>query len=151
MGYRNVIVATDGSETAEIAVREAAKMAKAFDARLVVVTAFASDPAAEARAKADAPEELQWMATDAATADERANRGRAIAKQEGVKKVSISSIKIKDDPAASIINAAESSGGDLIVVGSKGMTSASRFISGNVPNRITHHAPCDVLVVHTAP
>ena len=40
---------------------------------------------------------------------------------------------------------------DVIVVGSKGMTSAKRFVLGNVPNKVSHHAPCDVVIVHTAP
>ena len=35
----------------------------------------------------------------------------------------------------------------LIVVGNKGMTGAKRFFLGAVPNKISHHAPCDVLVV----
>jgi len=54
------------------------------------------------------------------------------------------------DPAEMLIDTAENSGGDLIVVGSKGMTSAKRFILGNVPNKVSHHAPCDVVIVHTA-
>ena len=39
----------------------------------------------------------------------------------------------------------------VIVVGSKGMTSAKRFVLGSVPNKVSHHAPCDVVIVHTAP
>ncbi len=148
MGYRNVVVGTDGSETAEMAVRDAARMAVSFGARLTIVTAFAPNPAAESRAKAEAPADVQWAITDAATADEKATRGRQIAQAEGVTDVRIKTET--GDAAAAIIDAAESTGGDLIVVGSKGMASASRFVLGNVPNKVSHHAPCDVLIVHTA-
>jgi nucleotide-binding universal stress UspA family protein len=55
----------------------------------------------------------------------------------------------KGDPAEMLIEAAEDTGGDLIVVGSKGMASATRFVLGSVPNKVSHHAPCDVIIVHT--
>ena len=38
----------------------------------------------------------------------------------------------------------------LLVVGSVGMSGARRFLLGSVPNKVSHHAPCDVLIVHTA-
>ena len=149
LGYRNVVVGTDGSETAERAVREAARVASAFGARLTIVTAFSRNPAAEARAQSDVPEDLQWAITDVHAADERAARGRTIAHAEGVTDVRIKTEP--GDPATAIVEAAESTGGDLIVVGSKGMTSPTRFVLGNVPNKVSHHAPCDLLIVHTAP
>ena len=54
------------------------------------------------------------------------------------------------DPAEMLVETAEDTGADLIVVGSKGMASATRFVLGNVPNKVSHHAPCDVMIVHTA-
>ena len=39
----------------------------------------------------------------------------------------------------------------MIVVGSKGMHSAKRFVLGNVPNKVSHHARCNVLIVATDP
>lgn len=149
MGYRNVVVGTDGSVTAERAVREAARVAASFGARLTIVTAFSPNPAAEARARAEAPDDVQWAVTDAASADERAERGRAIARETGVRDVRI--VTESGDPASAILEATESTGGDLIVVGSKGMASPARFVLGNVPNKVSHHAPCDVLIVHTVP
>ncbi len=37
---------------------------------------------------------------------------------------------------------------DLIVVGNKGMQGGRRFL-GSVPNTVSHHAPCSVLIVDT--
>jgi Rieske Fe-S protein len=39
-------------------------------------------------------------------------------------------------------------GHDLVVVG-KGMTGALRFLLGVVPDKVSHLAPCDVLIVNT--
>lgn len=149
MPYRNVVVGTDGSETAELAVRHAAELAKAFGARLTVVTAFTPRPEDEARRLQEAPEDVRWAITDATSADEHARRARTVAREIGVDDVVLR--VDTGEPAALLIDAADDSGGDVIVVGSKGMTSAKRFVLGSVPNKVSHHAPCDVVIVHTAP
>jgi nucleotide-binding universal stress UspA family protein len=148
MPYRNVIVGTDGSDTAEVAVRHAAELAKAYGARLTIVTAFAPDPEEEAKRLEEAPPDVRWAITDATSADERAHKGRAIARAVGVDDVVV--VVDSGDPASLLIDAADDTGGDVIVVGSRGMTGAKRFILGSVPNRVSHHAPCDVIIVHTA-
>jgi nucleotide-binding universal stress UspA family protein len=51
------------------------------------------------------------------------------------------------DPAAALLDVAEERRADLIVVANKGMTGAERFLLGSVPNKVTHHAPCAVLVI----
>ena len=147
MPYRNVVVGTDGSETATEAVRHAARLAKANGARLTVVTAFVPHQEETARARSEAPEEIKWRITESAEADEKAGAAKHIAAEEGATNVHVRSAP--GDPAAALIEVAEDTGADVIVVGSRGMSSASRFLLGNVPNKISHHAPCDVLIVHT--
>ena len=51
------------------------------------------------------------------------------------------------DAADAILDVAEEQAADLIVVGNKGMTGATRFLLGSVPNKVSHHAPCSVLIV----
>ena len=53
------------------------------------------------------------------------------------------------DPADAILDVAEERGSDLIVIGNKGMTGAKRFLLGSVPNKVSHHAPCSVLIIRT--
>jgi nucleotide-binding universal stress UspA family protein len=53
------------------------------------------------------------------------------------------------DAADAILDVAEEQRVNLIVVGNKGMTGATRFLLGSVPNKISHHAPCSVLIVRT--
>ena len=53
------------------------------------------------------------------------------------------------DPADAILDVAEERKADLIIVGNKGMTGAKRFLLGSVPNKVSHHAPCSVLIIRT--
>ena len=46
-------------------------------------------------------------------------------------------------------HAAEEVGADLIIVGNKGMSGAKRFLLGSVPNKVSHHAPCSVMIIRT--
>lgn len=147
MTYRQVVVGTDGSATAEDAVRTAAGMAAAFGARLTVVTAFAHDPDAEAELQASVPEDVRWALTDRTQAEEKAQHGRALAKEAGATDVVVATDE--GPPADVLLAVATDVGADLLVVGSRGMTGASRFVLGSVANTVSHHAPCDVLVVHT--
>jgi nucleotide-binding universal stress UspA family protein len=130
-GYRHVVVGTDGSESAGLAVVHAAQLAGALGAKLTVVMAYAGDGDAA---------DVAVVAVGAA---------RTLAMAEGA--IDVDVFVEPGDPADVVIGAAESRGGDVIVVGSKGMTTAKRFLLGNVPNKISHHAPCDVIIVRTAP
>ena len=53
------------------------------------------------------------------------------------------------DPADAILSVADEVEADLIVVGNKGMTGARRFLLGSVPNKVSHHAACSVIIVRT--
>jgi nucleotide-binding universal stress UspA family protein len=147
MAYASIVVGTDGSPTAERAVAHAASMAKADGARVVIVTAFTQGGADRIEGADSIPDDLRFALTDRVQAEERAERGRAIAKDAGVDKVVVQAID--GEPANVLLEAAKDFDADLIVVGSKGLTSAAHFILGSVAASVAHHAPCDVLVAHT--
>jgi nucleotide-binding universal stress UspA family protein len=140
-----IVVGTDGSETAKQAVAEAVRLAKALDAEVHVVTAF--EPARRAKI-VGAPEGAQkfWgpLTNDVArsTIDDAAARIRAA----GVR-VEPHMVQQKD-PADALLEVAREVGGTLIVVGSQGMAGARRLL-GSVPNKISHEAHCNVLIVAT--
>ena len=67
-------------------------------------------------------------------------------KEAGVK---VETFSREGDPADAILDVAEEQGADLIVVGNKGMTGAKRFLLGSVPNKVSHHAPCSVMIIRT--
>ena len=159
MTYACVVVGTDGSATAERAVRHGAELAAVDDARMVVVTAFqgehrtgmehlaGTDPSRSASRQAVAPDDVRWMLTDRGQADGVAQRARVIAHEAGVNGVVIQSDE--GDPAEVLIDAAKFYDADLLVVGSVGLVGAQRFLLGSVAASVLHHAPCDVLVVDT--
>jgi nucleotide-binding universal stress UspA family protein len=55
----------------------------------------------------------------------------------------------KGDAADAILDVADEENAHLIVVGNKGMKGAKRFLLGSVPDKISHHAPCSVLIIRT--
>ena len=63
--------------------------------------------------------------------------------------VAVSTYARQGDPADAILDVAEEQHADLIVVGNKGMTGAKRFLLGSVPNKVSHHAPCTVMIIRT--
>ena len=63
--------------------------------------------------------------------------------------VDVNTVARQGDPADAILDTAEEQNADLIIVGNKGMTGAKRFLLGSVPNKVSHHAPCSVLIVRT--
>src|SRR5690349_4399956 len=111
MPYRRIVVGTDGSARAEHAVRDAARLAAIAHARLIVVTAHVGDD-------------------DAAAADERARVAADVAREVGA-----GDVHVLSEPGIAeevLLGAVEAHGADLLVIGSKGMTDASRFLIGSV-------------------
>jgi nucleotide-binding universal stress UspA family protein len=145
---RSIVVGTDGSETATKAVREAAELAAAVGAAMEIVSAY--EPVATQRLKEEArqvPDDLQWMVSPREEVDATLREA-----SEMVSSLGVSDVKVharEGDPADAILDVAEERGSDLIVVGNKGMTGAKRFLLGSVPNKVSHHAPCSVLIVRT--
>jgi nucleotide-binding universal stress UspA family protein len=145
--YSSILVGTDGSETANEAVRQAVELAKAVGARLHVVSAY--EPVADQRLRQEAqeaPKDMQWMVNpredvDSTLAD-AGERARAA-------DVEVETHARQGDPADAILDVAEEQHSDLIVVGNKGMTGAKRFLLGSVPNKVSHHAPSSVLIIRT--
>ena len=79
--------------------------------------------------------------------DATLERGRRRASREAG--VEVETFAREGDPADAILDVAEEQDADLIVVGNKGMTGAKRFLLGSVPNKVSHHAPCSVLIIRT--
>ena len=147
--FRSIVVGTDGSETAGKAVEAAVELAKMCDAQLHIVSAYEPVPKGRLREEArQAPDDLQW--TISAREDVEATLAEAAeVAAEVAEGVEVETFARQGDPADAILDVAEERGSDLIVVGNKGMTGAKRFLLGSVPNKVSHHAPCSVLVVRT--
>ena len=145
--YRSIVVGTDGSDTAREAVRQAVDLAARLGARLQIVSAYEPVPAGRLREESQqAPQDLQWLVNPREDIDATLREAADTASDGGVEAVTYAR---QGDPADAILDVAEEQGADLIVVGNKGMTGARRFLLGSVPNRVSHHAPCSVLIIRT--
>jgi nucleotide-binding universal stress UspA family protein len=149
MSYKRILTGTDGSPPSLEAVRHAATVAKASGAELVIIAVYRPvDPVTVEQWKEQAPEEFAWRLGPASPAEGAVERGAQTAHELGVE----ARTRIEQgDPADTILKVAELEDADLIVVGNRGMEGPSRFLLGSVPNVISHHAPCDVLIVKTYP
>jgi nucleotide-binding universal stress UspA family protein len=145
--YTSVVVGTDGSETAQKAVEHAGQLAKCHGARLVVVTAYEPRDDALVKESEGVPDDIRWALTDRVQAEEKALQGREIARGLGL--TGIVAQAIPGSPPDVLLEAAHDFNADAIVVGSKGLTGAARFVLGSVASSVSHHAICDVFIVHT--
>jgi nucleotide-binding universal stress UspA family protein len=142
-----IVVGTDGSETAAIAVTEAAGWAAKLGAKLLIVSAV--PPLTTTRiheARRAVPEEFRWRFEPLAELEDTLAAAKEAVADTGVE---VETLAKEGDPADVIIAAAEEHQAGLIVVGNRGMTGANRFLLGSVPNKVSHHASCSVLIVRT--
>src|SRR3954451_17329087 len=145
--FARIVVGTDGSETAKEAVREATELAKQTGASLDIVSAF--EPVASSRLREErleAPTDIEHTVNPHEDVDGILREAAGDVETAGVK---VRTFPRQGEPADAILDVAEEQGADLIVVGNKGMTGAKRFLLGSVPNKVSHHAPCSVLIIRT--
>jgi len=146
--FRSIVVGTDGSDTASEAVRQATQLARTVGARIALVSAY--EPVTDARLRDESvqiPLDLSWMVNPREDVDATLAAAAEQIREAGVE---VEVFAVQGDPADAILDVAEERDSDLIVVGNKGMTGAKRFLLGSVPNKISHHAPCSVLIIRTA-
>ena len=140
--YERIVVGTDGSSRATKAVTHAAGLAREMGARLHLVQGCAG-PIVTAAALDGAPGVDPGTVLGAALVglDELASK----LSTDGLE-VDVFAVPMAGPEA--LCEVAEKVDADLIVVGNRGMTGAKRLL-GSVPNSVSHHAPCSVLIVAT--
>jgi nucleotide-binding universal stress UspA family protein len=145
--FTRIVVGTDGSDTAAEAVRQAVDLAKLTNAQLSIVSAY--EPVSKRRLQSEqegAPADVQYEIGPREDVNLVLDAAAANARKEGLE---VQTHPVEGDPAEAILTVAEEVDADLIVVGNKGMTGARRFLLGSVPNNVSHHAPCAVMIVRT--
>ena len=146
--FGSIVVGTDGSDTAKEAVRQATELAKQVGDSIELVSAY--EPVSSSRLREEqreVPPDLEWMVNPREDVDATLRDAADRAREAGVQ---VETYARQGDPADAILDVAEEQKADLIVVGNKGMTGAKRFLLGSVPNKISHHAPCSVLIIRTS-
>ena len=136
-----VAVGTDGSDTAHEAVRQAADLAKHYDAKLVLLSAFGKQNEPTER-RGDV--ELQWASNSSARLATLLERTEEQLRGQGI---SCETLTDQGDAADVLVRLASECGADMLVIGNKGM---KRRVLGSVPNSVAHKADCTVMVVKTS-
>ena len=145
--FERIVVGTDGSDTATEAVRQAIALAKATGGKLDVVSAFEPVPQTRLREEeGEVPGDVAYGVGPREDVNVVLEAATNEATQAGVE---VQTHPREGDPADALLDVAEETEADLIVVGNKGMTGAKRFLLGSVPNKVSHHAPCGVYIVRT--
>ncbi len=145
--FDRIVVGTDGSDTATEAVRQAIELAKMAGGKLHIVAAFEPIPQTRLREEsAELPGDVSHTVGPREDVNVILEAAVGEAKREGV---DADPYPREGDPADAILDVAEETNADVIVVGNKGMTGAKRFLLGSVPNKVSHHAPSSVYIVRT--
>jgi nucleotide-binding universal stress UspA family protein len=136
-----IVVGTDGSKTAGYAVKAAIALAKTFDQPLHIVSAYRRQPPQPGVPAEFADGLLPNSAVEGVLAD-------------AVSRASIAGVRASAHPkigfaADAILDVVNDVGATLVVVGNRGIGSKARYVLGNVPSRVVHHAPCSTYVVQT--
>ncbi len=121
--YQRILVGSDGTKTAARAVDRAVEVARATGGRVTILCATSDVAAGERIVQAEA--------------ERHAGAG-----------IGIETLVAQGDAASEILDVAEDGRYDLVVLGNKGMTGARRFL-GSVPNKVSHHLACSLLIVRT--
>jgi nucleotide-binding universal stress UspA family protein len=147
--FSSIVVGTDGSRMAGIAVTQAVELARSLGAGLHIVSAYEPPPEGQVlSARTAPPANLEWTVNPRQDVLALLAAAEAEAREGGVSPVETHARV--GAAADAILDVAEEQGSDLIVVGNRGMTGATRFLLGSVPNKVSHHAPCSVLIVRTS-
>jgi nucleotide-binding universal stress UspA family protein len=143
--FNQIVAGTDGSETATVALHRAIALATSDGATLTVVSAYARSASHLAR-EDQVPRDVQYEVG----AREDVNMILATAASEARRAgVEVKTEAVRGNAAEAILDLAGRVHADLIVVGSKGMSGTKRYLLGSVPNSVSHHAHCSVMIVHT--
>jgi nucleotide-binding universal stress UspA family protein len=146
--FSNIVVGTDGSDTAQAAVSLAGRLAQEGAGVVHLVNAYGSSTAAVSMALAAGAvgtAVVETMTNAPSISADVLARAAASLEEAGVR---VERHAVDGSPADAIISVAEAAGADLIVVGSRGMQGARRVL-GSTPNSVAHKAPCHVLVAKT--
>jgi nucleotide-binding universal stress UspA family protein len=135
-----IVVGTDGSAGAEVAVQKVIELVQGTGATVHVVCAYPGQSAFERigmSAKQD-PVNMRGVAADVTARDERRFKEAGFAVERHV---------VEGDPAYAIIEVATEVKAELIVVGARGTTGLRRFMLGGVSGKLAHHATTSLLIV----
>ncbi len=146
--FSSIVVGTDGSETAREAVSQAVELAVRLGASVHLVSAY--EPVSGLRLRdepaGDVGADAEWAVHQQGEVEATLEQAAAVARRAGV---NVAVYARQGDAADAILDVAEERDADLVIIGNKGLTGAKRFLLGSVPNKVSHYAPCSVMIIRT--
>jgi nucleotide-binding universal stress UspA family protein len=146
--YRTIVVGTDGSDTSLLAVERASAIARADNARLLIVTAYEPADAEVVNAAVDALKDDAYLAVGSAPAEHMLREATARAQAHGAPYVD--TLAVRGSPVAVLAQTVTDSHADLLVVGNVGLNTRTGRLFGSIPQSLTRRAHTDVLIAHTS-
>jgi nucleotide-binding universal stress UspA family protein len=136
-----IVVGTDGSPNADAAVRRATLIAKGIGARLRLVAAFSDGPSFSESIRSSAKRDRIDLSE---VAEGLLARVREEVAAQGVE---VDTEARGGDPAHVLVDIAQEQKASMIIVGARGLTGFQRFLLGSVSSKLSHHAPCSLMIV----
>lgn len=137
LGWRKILVGTDGSRFSRVATDKAIDFARSYGSELKVISIVDVPP----ELNAEAPAVVEDMVRKAK------EYTAAVRKQAEEAGVAVESFVGEAEAWEAIIRTAEEQSVDMIVMGSHGRTGLRRLLMGSVTEKVIGFAPCPVLVV----
>lgn len=138
----NILCGTDSSELSYTAFKQAIEIAKAFNAKLSLVSAI---PLPDFNPLGMENEEIEKKYEEF-----RVNQINEI--QKDLKNIDFMGLNIEEhfptgSPSHILLNMAEDFDIDLIVIGATGQNKWKQMLMGSTAEKILHHSPCSLLIV----
>ena len=143
---KTILLATDGSPSAQKATDVAIELAGALDATLEIVSVWRTPAYDYGYVPLQYAPELDEAQREGAT--KAAAEAVAAAERAGV---AVTSETRRGGAADTICAVADETGADMIVLGAHGWGTVKRLMFGSVSTAVLHHASCPVLVVRADP
>ena len=145
--FEPIVVGVDPSDSVKVVAHKAAELAQLLGARVHLVSAaFRPNTGQDVQTDAQDEEVSGDARADAALCQALADAAQPF-RERGVE---VALHACAGDPAEAICSVAEEQRARLIVVGSREMRGPRRYLLGDVPNKVSHHAPCGVMILKTA-
>lgn len=141
--YQSIVVGTDGSKSSLLAVERAARIAAAFDAKLVIGCAYYESK--EQASKTLRQDSVTILGDE--KAQENLQAGKEHAESFGATKVE-TAVR-PGTPVEALMAIVNENQADLLIVGNRGINSLTGRLLGSVPADVARQSDCDVMIVHT--
>lgn len=150
MMYKKILLATDGSECAEKAAKQAIIIAGQNNAELIVLNVLETHSLAGLPVEGFTHNVNELFRREGIDALERISH---IFKELSQKKSFVKGVKLtlkteEGHPADMILQTVDEQNINLVVIGASGKHAVERFILGSVAEKVVRHAKCPVLTVH---